>query len=616
MTTGTWRWRGAVAALAVASFLAAVVTSRELFPLYSLNRDDSVYVAMSRMVEDGRLTLPAEEHELFRPWASGTRDGRIVVKYTPPWPTALAVGDLVLGSRRFVLGLTAAVASTLMTLLASEALRSRSKGLLAGVLFAASPIVIIQSGTFLPYLFQLNLGLGFALLLLTGVRKASAPRLVAAGAVLGIAGFARSFDAALFALPFLPLLVRAGRRPLLLVAAGVGPVLAVMAAYNAAVMGSPLRLPYTVTGPSDAFGFGRRGVFEALTIDFTPADGVDGTLRTLWHLLWWIAGGPLLVAAAVVGWRRARRGVPRPVVAIAATVVAGYLCFWAPHAMTEHWPGARTLGSFYHLPLLVPLCILAAAAVFTLGPKQRVVAAAAAVAVTAATLPGHVSANVDVRNDYRATAAAVERAVTEEPALLLIHRRGNLGFVSGTPFLENGPDLDQPVLYAEDRGPEVLPLLDRYPGRRVYRLNQDSLGLTATGGRVVVTETERRRGSDITLTVRLTNPSDAPIVETYVTDGRSVQRRVLDRSSSRGRSYEATWTITPSRRRGIVAVGMSLRQREGSRGTRYERRVPFRRLDDAGYDFLEPGIGYNRRAATGAQWREWVVDGVVDHVPS
>src|SRR3954465_355042 len=145
------RWRVAIAVLALAAFSASVVTSLWLFPLYSVNRDDSVYVAMARLLEHGHVTLPAAGQEFFRPWASAVRGDRVVLKYTPPWPSVLAAADLVTGTTRVGLGLTAAATVVVMALFAGEVLRDRTAGIVAGALLALSPVFVFQSATYLPY---------------------------------------------------------------------------------------------------------------------------------------------------------------------------------------------------------------------------------------------------------------------------------------------------------------------------------------------------------------------------------------------------------------------------------------------------------------------------------
>jgi len=147
---GSRRYAIGLAVLAVVAGAAAVLTNAWLFPLYSLNRDDSVYVAMARLIEGGHVTLPAAGHEAFRPWASAVVGDRIVLKYTPPWPAVLAAGELLTGSPRAGLAVTAAAAAVLTALLGTEVLRSRGAGLVAGALLVLSPVVVLQSGTYLP----------------------------------------------------------------------------------------------------------------------------------------------------------------------------------------------------------------------------------------------------------------------------------------------------------------------------------------------------------------------------------------------------------------------------------------------------------------------------------
>ena len=195
------RYGISLAVLGVVAAAAAVTIHGWLFPLYSLNRDDSVYVAMARLLEHGHATLPVDQ-VAFRPWASAVRGDHIVLKYSPPWPAALAAADLLTGATWTALGVTAAAAAVLTVLLVDEVLADRTVGLIAGVLLVLSPMFLVQSGTYLPYVFQLALGLGSAVLLLRGTRRRATVAVVAAGAVIGVAAWARPYDAFLMTAPF------------------------------------------------------------------------------------------------------------------------------------------------------------------------------------------------------------------------------------------------------------------------------------------------------------------------------------------------------------------------------------------------------------------------------
>ncbi|MGY1635044.1 hypothetical protein ACI78V_00125 [Geodermatophilus sp. SYSU D00742] len=623
------------------AFGASVATSWWLFPLYSANRDDSVYVAMARLLERVSVTLPAD-HDLLRPWASAVHGDRVVLKYTPPWPAVLAAADLLTGSPRTGLGSTAAGTAVLTAVLAGDVLRDRAAGLVAGALLTASPVFLVLSGTYLPYLFQLLLGLAFAVLWLRGVSRRSSVRVVAAGAVLGVAAFARPFDAVLFSLPFVLVVLagawtarRAGDRGgwswvgcAARLAAGAVPLVVGSLVYNVAVMGHPFRLPYTATGPQDGFGFGSRGVFPESTIPFSPGDAWAGLLTNVRWLPSWTAGGVLLLVLAVVGLARTAGRARWAVAALALTVPLGYLPFWGPYAMSRLWDGVEAFGPFYHLPVVVPLCVFGAAGLVLLwrraSARARPLAAsvvAAMVVLTVTAVPDKVAANTAVRDDFR----AVERFVAGHDladAILFLPRRGDLGFLSTTPFLENVPSLQQPVLYAEDRGPEVFGLVDRHPDRALYRLSEDLPSGRTTGGRLGMERLRVSTGSAVTVRLRLENPTDREVVVAYLSDGRSVWSRTLDRDSARGRTYDVSWTVTapgtapplggdavrlsagaPS---GVMTAGIDVRVagEEDRPGRRWERRAAYRLDDGSGrVELLHPGRGWSQDGP-GEDWRE------------
>src|SRR5436190_1192056 len=75
----------------------------------------------------------------------------------------------------------------LVVALARELGVGRRGALIAGALFALSPVVIVQSGTYLPYLGNLAFLLAFAVAVRRGARTGSAALVAAAGFALGLA---------------------------------------------------------------------------------------------------------------------------------------------------------------------------------------------------------------------------------------------------------------------------------------------------------------------------------------------------------------------------------------------------------------------------------------------
>jgi 4-amino-4-deoxy-L-arabinose transferase-like glycosyltransferase len=469
---------GSVAIAAIAA-LVAVVGNRWLFPLYSLNRDDSVYVAMARTIQRGHLTLP-ESHWPFRPWATGLVDGRYAFKYAPPWPVVLAVADAV-GSLRLALAATAAATVLAVRSLAVEVLDDAVEATIAAALLVASPLFLVQSSTYLPYLFSLLLACASTTLLMSGVRQHSRGRMVAAGALAGIALFARPFDAVVLLVPaaFVGVLAVRGsvrRQALAALAIGFVPVASIDLLHNWIVLGSPLSLPFGVTGSADAFGFGRRGVFESSTLPFDFLDGLSGAGENLRWLPSWTFGGPFLVALAVWGAVDLHRATRRPAQLVllwwVVVVPIAYVFFWGPWAMAFNWDGVETFGPFYHLPLLVPLVVFGARGMRLLASKPHLAIAgvAAMVAFTAWSLPDKLDANEAGTEQFRAAEEAITDARLDR-AVLFLPWRGESGFLGLTPFLEYDPDVDDGVLYAQDCGTATnLAVLDRFPDRTGYRL--------------------------------------------------------------------------------------------------------------------------------------------------
>jgi hypothetical protein len=638
-----------VVTLMVATFVLSLALARSLFPLYSINHDDAMYVYEARVLQDGRLTLPATEHDFFRPWASGVRDDRLVMKYTPPWPAVLAAGEWALGSMRVAAAAVAAAAVGLVYLLAREVVPERRVALMAAGVFALSPLTFFQGGTFLPYLFQLVTGLGFAVCLLAGVRRRSAGLLAVAGASFGVGCFARPFDALLFALPFVAVLAwrLRHRGPELArtagwVAAGAVPVLAVDLAYNARTMGSPLALPFTVTGPSDTVGFGQRGVFADRTFNFGFGDGLRALAENLqWFPSWSFGGvvvfglaGVAVVAAARSGWRHAPW--VWALAGLAAVVCVGYVFFWSPFSMSIRWPGVQLLGPFYHLAVLVPVAILGARGFDLLwqrpGAARRAAVGAAlvGVALTAVELPSKVDANAEVRDDYREVAHEVD-ALDLTSAVLVVPHGGHDGFLSPAPFLENHPDLDQPVLYAEDRRGRNFELFDRFSDRSIYRLAlQHEDGDELLEPSLVPARLRLEQGDGLSLRLQVTNPTKRTHVVAYISDGRSREVRLLDADSAWGDRYDLTWrldagggtgptgpeedaTFAPAASDGgMLTVGFAADHRMTSRGdVRWERRIPYRIVGDE-VQLIQPGLGYELLASDGE--RHWIPRNVDDRL--
>jgi 4-amino-4-deoxy-L-arabinose transferase-like glycosyltransferase len=616
---GPWLALFGLGAVAAVSSLAI---ARLAYPLGSINHDEPMYVFSARLLQSGRLTLPAS-YAPFRPWASGVRDGKLVLKYTPVWPSVLALGGK-LGSMRLGAALASAAAVVLIGLLGRELFGRWREGPLAGGFLLLSPLFVFQSGTYLPYVFQLALDLAVMLLVLGALRRwpsdnAPVPtgvvaRLLAAGFLWGGACFARPYDAFLLAIPIAAAVIVAWRRRLgrLLTAAGwtgLGAILPIGAflAYNTVLMGGPLRSTFSVTGPDDRLGFGPRGVFASSTFRFTRGDAVTSLSSNLGQFPGWVFGGVVLVALALFGLWRHRRGGPAiwAIAGVAVSFAFGYAAFWSPYSIVKLWPGSATMGPFYHLPLLIPVVLFGAAGLTMLFERDRAlgsVAVALLVLVTAVNVGVRIDRNRTVTRDYE----AVQRLVNDAHlgrAVLFMPDRGQNGYESAAPFLENLPSLRQSVVYALDDGSNDFAVIDRYPDRAPARMRAEVrpgdqlLHPTRFVERLGVV-----RGESVFLRFRIVNTVGSPTVLATLDLGNQRRSVVLDTASVRGRSYDVTWTLRGATTlvrldkavvvpagSGVVDVGAEFRSPDRT-PDRYRVRYPYEtRLGNV--SVLVPGIG-------------------------
>ena len=265
---GLLRREWPIVAVASGAFAWAIVASAVLFPFYSNNHDEPVYVLQAQNLLEGRISLPADElSDFFVAWFYVNDGEKLFPKYTPVHAAFLAVGQLAFGAMRATLGFVAAGSVVLVYLLGRELSIGRRAALLGAVFFAISPVFLIPGATFLAYNTALLLNLGFGFLLLRGSRTESKGLVVLAGLLLGLSFFSRPWDALLFAAPFGLVFFhhpwRSYRQRIRSVAwlpIGLIPVVGLALAYNTALTGNPLTFPQRVYAPLDTIWFGLRSM--------------------------------------------------------------------------------------------------------------------------------------------------------------------------------------------------------------------------------------------------------------------------------------------------------------------------------------------------------------------
>jgi Dolichyl-phosphate-mannose-protein mannosyltransferase len=558
----------AVAAVAVAAGVVSLAVSRLVFPHFSTNNDEPVYVFQARLLLDHRLTLPiTPDARFFRPWMSGDVGSRLTMVFPPVLPALLALGQAVLGSMRAVLALLAVAAVVLVAAVARLVTNDRRAAAIAALLLASCPLFIVQSGLFLSYVLALDLELGAALLLLVGTRTRRLRWFAAGGAVLGVLFFSRPFDAVLVGVPLLAAGLFVGsagaaeiRRRAMFLVVGAAPIMFASFAYNAGVTGSPFRLPLAAIGGNNDAGFGvRRLTTGTPAVPYTWHRALWATQRNLGALPGWVSGGLILLALAAFGLYRFRRSAwAWAWAAVVVTIPLGYLFYWGNLLVAS---GRRSIGPHYYLALLVPLAVLGSVPLAAFSRRQR---AGGAVIVAAVLVGTCLSILPKVQLDRRSVAlhnrerrlvdgAHLHNAIVFLPSeppdgAWLMHPR---------PSFMNDPELRQPVLFALDHKADNFALVDDHPGRAFYReLSRIPARDAAHRYAPVLWRLSPTSARTFSVRTHIVNRDGQTVVTAYLADGTRRYRYCLDQHSTAGRAYDVVWTITPD---GVqfVAVGQA-----------------------------------------------------------
>lgn len=470
------RW--ALPILGLLAFALSMVVQRLAYPALSWNRDEPVYLWHVDVLRAGQLSTPDGGHPaLLQPWLSAARDGTLFSQYTLGWPLVLTLGAL-LGSPDLAVAAGATLAVVGTWFLVHELVRDRAVATAAATAMLLSPILAVQGGVHLNYLFTLGLGLLFLVALRSGVREGSRARLVAAGALLGWIFLTRPYDAAIWgALGAVPLLIehRRARRSLLPSAAwaGVGllPLVAATLWLNQRLTGSPTEFPITVADPLDQFGFGKRRLMPMFEkVDYGKRLALESTGRNSWWLPFFLVGAHAgAVVAAGGAWIARRRSSTWVLLALGSAFPIAYFAFFGTNISSLT---ARLSGPIYYIPAYTALCGLMAIGLVHLARTRPRWAGALVTALLVITVPitiDRLSLNRELSQANEPWRTSLE--TIDGRALVVPSPPGYLLFVN--PFSDNGADLDGRILFASDNGPELLDLIAEHPDRTPYLQRAD-----------------------------------------------------------------------------------------------------------------------------------------------
>lgn len=547
----------AITAIALTSACVSLAVSRLLFPHFSTNNDEAVYVEQARLLLAHRLTMPiTPDTAFFRPWMSGEVDGHLVMVFPPVLPALLAAGQAVLGTMAVVPATIAAAAVLLAGRLSYALFTDRRGAVISAALLACCPLFVIQSGLFLTYVLALTLELAAAVLFVSGARRQRLRSFAWAGGVLGVLAFLRPLDALLVGAPLTAAAILVQRRrgwrdPFCragVILCGAAPALVASLAYDARVTGSPFRLPLHAIGGNNAIGFGNRQLSTGTpVVHYSATRALTATAHNLSAIGVWVPGGVVLMALAFIGlYRRRQDPWAWCLAAFGVTIPLGYVFYWGNLLVAS---GRRSIGPHYYLAVLAPLVVLSSVPLAELTRRRRT---GGAVTLTMLVLSAGVLLVPKVQlNRHQVALHDQERALLDgaglHDALVFLPAEPPDGawLLHPRPSFMNDPDLRQSVLFAIDHRGDNVDLAERFPGRALYRLlaripAEDPYRRYAPA----LWPLRTRSGDRVVLHQHIVNRGGEPVVTAYLSDGTHRLRYRLDAHSTLGRTYDVDWMVS------------------------------------------------------------------------
>ncbi|ERG99920.1 MAG: hypothetical protein J07HQX50_01074 [Haloquadratum sp. J07HQX50] len=501
--TPTQQYRLQQICLAVIAIGVSVVVNNAVFPHRSLNHDEAVYLQQAEMLLHGQLRLYPPVESAFRPWFFVDGPGGMYPKYAPLPAVVFATGMLIWDP---VLGLAAVAAGVVLaTTHLARVISNAQTGLLSGICVLGSPLFVIHSGVFLPYVVTSLLTVLFAVWYVQAEKLASIVYAIAAGGAIGAAFFARPYTAVIFAAPFLTHAISSVayrlrqntdtlsellssnliyRRLGACFTGGLGVICTLV--YNKFLTGKTLVFPYLAFAPQDGIGFGYREI-AGHGVDYTPELALSANTHVLEILVteWTIAGalGSLLAGYGLLTiWHR-RQQWGMLLGGVFLTNIIGNTAFWGNYniagSLAQRSDGLISfLGPYYHFDVVLLIAIFAAIGAVrgwhrlrTRVDQPRVVLVclmlifAGGISVS---IQQPIERNTAVSDELASAYAPVDSAAITSPAVVMLPP--SYGPWLNHPFqqLRNEPGYNSTVVYAL-ASQEPFSVVDEFSQYRFYR---------------------------------------------------------------------------------------------------------------------------------------------------
>lgn len=545
--------------IAMISCISVISINYFIFPYYSNNHDEGVYIFQAKMLSEGKLYLDDDKYsDFFDTWFIINDGEKIYPKYTPVHAFILSIFYTLFKDMRLALGFMA-IMSTIFLYLTAKEIYGRGQIIIC-LICITSPLFLILSSLYLSYASSFMLSTIFIFLFIKSTKTDAKKYPILSGLTLSLLFFDRPYDAVLVGTPFIIyLLYRATKditsvqdiasfKKLTIMVVSFIPIFLLVLLYNNTLTGDPLLFPFNKYEKLDTIGFGLKRVSPYSPVyNFDINSAIDATNVFLFQLLFnWTAAGLIFIMLVIlVAIRRIKLSTyEKLLLASFAFIISGNFIFWGPFQMLNWENSIDMFGPMYYFNALIPISILSGRSIdrFTIIRAKPVI-----LLLIIALNMWLLYPKLDLNYKYTEKNEKIFSSIAEAGPNSLIFLPTIYGPYIQHPFgfLLNDPYFNGSVIYSKDMGSRNIQLMKKYEGRNYYTYQlsgrytesyEDSIG-----GNLV--KLDLIEGKYIRMNVSIINPTDEKYVIAYAWNGGESNVYLLDDNSEKHMSYNVTWNI-------------------------------------------------------------------------
>lgn len=362
--------------IAMISFLTVMAINHFIFPYYSNNHDEGVYIFQAKMLAEGKIYLNSDEYsDFFNTWFFINDDNKLYSRYTPVHSLIICV-FILLGNMGLTIGVMAGLNIIFLYFIAKE-IYDKDTAKIVSIICLSSPLFLIISSTYLSYTSSFLFGMIFIYYFIKSTKNDNRKYPMVAGIFLGVLFFDRPYDAILIGIPFIGYIIYrtvVGRDKknftnLYLICLSFLPIFLIVLSYNYVLTGNPFLFPFSKYEPLDTLGFGIKTVSPYSPIYlYTIDEAIESTKIFLYQLLFnWTAVGIFFICFslfAILFRKRLRLSIYRLsiyeklLLMMFLSGVMGNFLFWGIYH-TLKWENAINMfGPIYYFNLLLPISVI------------------------------------------------------------------------------------------------------------------------------------------------------------------------------------------------------------------------------------------------------------------